>query len=85
MARHRVKGKELASFLNISANAMSALRNADVLPEIGGDRWESISEGINELSKIGETITPFDLIEYIPSSHTPPADPPNQTRKAHLK
>jgi putative transcriptional regulator len=83
MARHRVKGKDLATFLGVSANAMSSLRNALTMPEIGGDRWEQICAGINELSTIGETITPFDLIEYLPSSHTPAADLPSQTKKAH--
>jgi putative transcriptional regulator len=83
MARHRVKGKDLASFLGISANAMSSLRNALVMPEIGGDRWEQICVGINALSKTGETITPFDLIEYTPSIHPPATDPPSQTSKVH--
>jgi putative transcriptional regulator len=83
MARHRVKGKDLANYIGISTNAMSALRNALVLPEIGGDRWEQICAGINELSKIGETITPFDLIEYIPSSDTSAADQSSRTSKTH--
>lgn len=66
MARHRVLGKDLASFLGISTNAISALRKAEIMPEIGGDRWEQICVGINSLSKIGEVVTPLDLIEYIP-------------------
>lgn len=66
MARHRVLGKDLASFLGISTNAVSALRKAGIMPEIGGDRWEQVCTGINSLSKIGEVITPFDLVEYIP-------------------
>lgn len=66
MARHRVLAKDLADFLGISRNAVSALRKAETMPEIGGDRWEQVCSGINALSKIGETITPFDLIEYLP-------------------
>ncbi|AFZ60984.1 helix-turn-helix domain-containing protein (plasmid) [Anabaena sp. PCC 7938] len=66
MARHRVKGKDLANYLGISANAVSALRKAEIVPEIGGSRWELICLGINELSKIDETISPLDLIEYVP-------------------
>jgi putative transcriptional regulator len=66
MARHRVKGKDLAEYLGVSANAISGLRKAEIMPEIGGQRWENICLGINKLSKIGEIISPLDLIEYIP-------------------
>ena len=67
MARHRIKGKELANYLGISANSVSALKRAEVMPEIGGERWEQISEAINELSCRDEKCTPFDLVEYVPS------------------
>jgi putative transcriptional regulator len=67
MARHRVKGKDLADFLGISNNAVSSLRKAEIMPAIGGDRWEQICDGINQLSLSGDTIAPFDLIEHIPS------------------
>jgi putative transcriptional regulator len=70
MARHRVKGKELSDYLGISANSISALKNALIMPEIGGDRWEQITQAINNLSKIEESITPLDLIEYIPENRT---------------
>ena len=65
MARHRIKGKDLANYLGISANSISALKRAEVMPEIGGERWEQICEAINELSHIDEKCTPFDLIEYV--------------------
>ncbi len=81
MARHRVKGKDLANYLGISANAVSTLRNALVMPEIGGERWEQICGGINELSKISETVTPLDLIEYIPEESIPAAIGTNKTQK----
>lgn len=67
MARHRIKGKELANYLGISANSVSALKRAELMPEIGGERWEQISEAINELSCLNEKCTPFDLVEYVPS------------------
>lgn len=66
MARHRVLSKDLADFLSISTNAVSALRKAETMPKIGGVRWVQVCEGISALSKIGESVTPFDLIEYIP-------------------
>ena len=65
MARHRVKGKDLANYLGISANSVSSLKRAEVMPEIGGERWEQICEAINELSHLDEKCTPFDLIEYV--------------------
>jgi putative transcriptional regulator len=71
MARHRVKGKDLAEYLGVSANAISGLRKASIMPEIGGQRWEYICLGINKLSKIGEIISPLDLIEYIPDEEIP--------------
>ncbi|AFY58640.1 putative transcriptional regulator [Rivularia sp. PCC 7116] len=67
MARHRIKGKELANYLGISANSVSALKRAELMPEIGGERWEQICEAINELSCLNEKCTPFDLVEYVPS------------------
>ena len=71
MARHRVLAKDLADRMSISRNAVSALRKAEKMPEIGGDRWEQVCAAINALSKIGETITPLDLIEYIPEKEPP--------------
>ncbi|BAZ15921.1 hypothetical protein NIES4071_77940 [Calothrix sp. NIES-4071] len=65
MARHRVKGKDLADYLGISPNSVSLLKKATILPEIGGERWEQICAGINELSQINEPITPFDMVEYV--------------------
>lgn len=79
MARHRVKGKDLANYLGISANAVSSLRNAFEMPAIGGDRWEQICAGINELSQVSEAITPLDLIEYIPQENTSAAKDTNKT------
>lgn len=76
MARHRVLAKDLASFLGISKNAVSALRKAEVMPEIGGNRWEQICAGINEFSKIGEVITPLDLIEHVPEKNSLVASAP---------
>lgn len=71
MARHRVKGKDLANYLGISANSVSALKKAEIMPEIGGERWEQICEAINELSVLNERCTPFDLIEYVPTENSP--------------
>lgn len=88
MARHRIKGKDLADFLGISTNAVSTLRNADTVPAIGGERWELICDGINKLSLSGDTITPLDLIEYLPqevsvgeAKHSSTADSNNNRSK----
>lgn len=53
--------------LSINANSVLALKRAEVMPEIGGERWEQICEAINELSSRDEKYTPFDLIEYVPN------------------
>jgi putative transcriptional regulator len=66
MARHRVKAKDLAKQIGLSANALSSLRNAEKMPRIDGDRLETLCVGITKLSKLGERVTPHNLIEYIP-------------------
>lgn len=63
MARHKVSGKELAEYLEVSGNAVSALRNADKMPRIDGDRLDQIAAGLTALSKIGGTVRGIDLLE----------------------
>lgn len=70
MARHRVQAKDLAAFLNISDNAISNLRKAEVMPRIDGNRLEQLCVGISKLSKIGGRVSPYDLLEYIPENDT---------------
>lgn len=65
MARHRVPAKDLASFLEVSGNAVSSLRNAEAMPRIDGQRLEQICIGLTKLSKIGEKVTFYDLLEYV--------------------
>jgi putative transcriptional regulator len=66
MARHRVAAKDLAEFMDISTNAVSGLRKAETMPRIDGERLEQICIAVTRLSKIGEPVTPYDLLEYIP-------------------
>jgi len=63
MARHRVPAKDLATFLGVSNNALSSLRTAETMPRIDGKRLGSLCDGITELSKLGDRVTPFDLLE----------------------
>ncbi|WP_256478845.1 helix-turn-helix domain-containing protein [Chroococcidiopsis sp. CCMEE 29] len=65
MARHRVLAKDLADFIGVSRNAMSALKKSESIPRVDGERLEQLCIGITKLSKIGEKVTPYDLIEYI--------------------
>jgi len=65
MARHRVLAKDLADFIGVSRNAMSTLKKSESLPRVDGNRLEQLCIGITKLSKIGEKVTPYDLIEYI--------------------
>jgi putative transcriptional regulator len=63
MARHRVSGKDLAKKLGISQNAVYALKNAEKMPRIDGDRLDEIAEALTSLSRIGGTINGIDLLE----------------------
>ena len=63
MARHRITGKDLARELDISANAMSRLRNAETMPRIDGARLDEIAAAITKLSSIQETVRGVDLLE----------------------
>lgn len=62
MARHRIKGIDLAEYLSVRENAVSSLKNADTMPRIDGTKLNNICLGLTILS--GEKITPNDLIEY---------------------
>jgi putative transcriptional regulator len=85
MARHRVTGKSLAEFLGISTNAMSSLRKAQAMPRIDGERLEQLCIGITRLSKIGEKVLPYDLLEYVPEPENEPKilaqKPPRNQKK----
>lgn len=74
MARHRVPAKDLAGLLGISKNAVSNLRNSEVMPRIDGKRLEELCVGVSKLSKIGEVVTPYDLLEYVPQELNLPGD-----------
>lgn len=63
MARHKVNGKEMAKHLKISDNAISALKNADVMPRIDGKRLDEIAAAINACSKVGGGVNGVDLLE----------------------
>lgn len=67
MARHRVLARELAKEMNTSDNAISNLRRAETMPRIDGKKFEHLCISLTKLSKIRESVTPYDLIEYIPN------------------
>jgi putative transcriptional regulator len=60
MARQRMTNKRLAELMGVHPNAVSRLKNQDNLPQIGGETLDALCHFLN--------CTPFDLIEYIPSS-----------------
>jgi putative transcriptional regulator len=66
MVEHGIRGVDLADYLKVSNNTVSTWKNAPVMPCIGNERWIEITQAINNLSKKG-SITPMDLIEYIPT------------------
>lgn len=67
MARHRVSGAALAKELGLSANAISALRNAETLPQIGGERLDQIADALTKLSKskVKASVRSVDLLEWV--------------------
>ena len=63
MFEYRITSKGLAETLGISQTAMSYLRNAEYLPELGSEKLCKIAKGLSALS--GNAITPLDLIEFV--------------------
>ncbi|RUS94000.1 hypothetical protein DSM106972_094710 [Dulcicalothrix desertica PCC 7102] len=73
MARYNIKSKDLASELDISANAMSALRKAKTMPRIDGLALNLMCNALNELAEDLEApITPGDLLDYSIDPKNPP-------------
>jgi len=65
MARYNIKGVHLAQKLDISANAMSALKNAKTMPRIDGMALTLLCTALNELAEdLEKPITPASLIDY---------------------
>lgn len=75
MARHRIKGSDLANRLQISNNAVSKLKNAQTMPRIDGDKLNALCNALNELAEDTENlkaqaqITPAMLLEYVRDEH----------------
>lgn len=69
MARHRIKGTDLAERLQTTPNAISRLKNAKTMPRIDGDRLNALCNALNELAEDAENpkarITPAMLLEYV--------------------
>lgn len=62
MARHDIKGLDLAEKLDISPKAVSHLRRSKTMPRINGEALERLCVALSDLS--GKRITPSNLIEY---------------------
>ena len=66
MAKYNIKGKDLAEKLDISPNAVSALRNSKTMPRLDGIALNSLCNALNELAEdLDKRITPADLLDYI--------------------
>ena len=69
MARHRIKGTDLAERLQTTPNAISRLKNAKTMPRIDGDKLNALCNALNELAEGAENpktrITPAMLLEYV--------------------
>lgn len=62
MARHKIKGNELADKLKVRPNTVSNLKNASTMPRLDGDRLNELCIALTQLAN--ESITPNHLIEY---------------------
>lgn len=73
MARYNIKSKDLAKELDISPNAMSALRKAKTMPRIDGLALNLMCNALNELAEDLEApITPGNLLDYSVDPKNPP-------------
>ncbi len=73
MARYNIKGKDLAHKLDISPNAMSALRKAKTMPRLDGMALNLMCNALNELAEdLDRHITPGDLLDYSQDPINPP-------------
>lgn len=68
MARHRIKGKDLAVALDVRPATVTSLRQSTKMPRLDSDRLESILVALNSLAD-KETVTRrielSDLIEWV--------------------
>ena len=69
MARHRIKGTDLAERLKTTPNAISRLKKAKTMPRIDGDKLNALCNALNGLAEDTENpkarITPAMLLEYV--------------------
>ncbi|MBW4554192.1 MAG: helix-turn-helix transcriptional regulator [Aphanocapsa sp. GSE-SYN-MK-11-07L] len=64
MADRKITNKALAEAVAMNPVSISKLKNADSLPEIGGDTLAKLCDAITALSGIPCSLS--ELIEYIP-------------------
>jgi putative transcriptional regulator len=69
MARHDIRAKELAEEMEVSQSAISNLRKRS-MPRLSEETLDKLCRALNKLSQEKTTITPGDLIEYIPDLET---------------
>jgi putative transcriptional regulator len=68
MARHGIKGIQLAKKLGISDNTVSKLRTAQEMPYLSGQKLNQLCDALNDLiwesGQSSSIIAPSDLITY---------------------
>lgn len=83
MAKHNIKGKDLAEKLDISANAVSALRNSKTMPRLDGVALNSLCNALNVLAEdLDKKITPADLLDY---TQDPEVSPESEVKFSLIK
>lgn len=83
MAKYNIKGKDLAEKLDISPNAISALRNSKTMPRLDGVALNSLCNALNVLAEdLDKEITPAVLLEY---TQDPEFSPESEVKFSLLK
>lgn len=62
MARHDIKGTDLAERLGVTPKAVSNIRRAKTMPRLDGEALDRLCIALSELA--GKRITPANLIDY---------------------
>ena len=62
MARHDIKGVDLAERLGVTPKAVSNIRRAKTMPRLDGQALNRLCIALSDLA--GKQITPVNLIDY---------------------
>lgn len=62
MARHRIKGMDLAKELGISDNSVSSLKKAKTMPRLDGHQLRALCKALNKLTDTPQERIPLSAL-----------------------